>query len=76
MSDNLVFSLADDRRRDLWVGTHSGLNRLHDGKFQIYHSGPGIRDDVVFALFTDHAGRLWIGTRGGLTSFDGTRFHT
>jgi diguanylate cyclase (GGDEF)-like protein len=67
LSDNVVITISEGPRGDIWAGTQNGLNRLRsDGTFQRY----SIDGDVVRALFLDSRNDLWVGTYEGLLRWD------
>ena len=46
---------------DVWIGTHSGLQRLHEGQMaQI--AGEGLSSQAILALAHANDGGLWVGT--------------
>lgn len=65
LSHNAVLSLLQDRDGTIWIGTSGGLNRLKDGKVEIYTTSNGLSHNSVSSLLQDHTGALWIGTNGG-----------
>ena len=68
VSDNVVWSVYQDRESVLWVGTNAGLDRFEreTGRF-IHH--PTVAG--VLSIHQDQEGVLWIGTLGGgLATFD------
>ena len=67
LSDDVVWSIHQDRGGVLWVGTSSGLDRFdrETEQFSHYPAPP------VFTIHEDPAGTIWIGTwGGGLGRFD------
>jgi diguanylate cyclase (GGDEF)-like protein len=50
---------------DVWVGTSTGLYRVHDGQFSRFGKGP-IAEEYVDVLKAGPRGGLWIGTVHGL----------
>ena len=69
LSNSYVFSILQDRRGFLWIGTESGLN-LYDGQeFKYFQHDPNesgsISEDDVSYLLEDEEGVLWAGTWGG-----------
>ena len=53
------------------------MNRLKDGRFDVYTSGDGLPDTSVRAIQEDAAGTLWIGTsNGGVARLSQGRFTT
>jgi signal transduction histidine kinase len=67
LGNDMVWALLEDSEGVLWVGTHTGLDRLDrdSGQFAHYPSPP------VFAIHQDREGTIWIGTwAGGLGRLD------
>ncbi|MBI3374932.1 MAG: regulator [Betaproteobacteria bacterium] len=62
---NHVFSLHEDARNRLWVGTDKGLARLKDGKFNVMTTQDGLFTNAVFAVASMSKG-MWVGGRGGV----------
>lgn len=55
------------RKKDLYVGTTSGLSFIEagTGKITNYIKGGKIQNDFIMALYEDDDGSLWFGTDGG-----------
>ena len=75
LSDHQVYSIAQDSKGFLWIGTAAGLNRYDGYGFKVYKHDPddprSLSDDQARVVHVDRAGVLWIGTeRGGLNRFD------
>lgn len=80
LSDNWVWALLEDSRRNLWVGTGGGGVNLWDPqrrgflRFQNDEADPrSLSHDAVRTIFEDREGNLWIGTEGGLNRFNPER---
>ncbi|MCP4154822.1 MAG: SpoIIE family protein phosphatase [bacterium] len=75
LSSNVITSIIEDSRGDIWIGTDSYRDGLHKYRpetesFQHFHF-IGIRNNRVSTIYEDRRGILWIGTNGGgLTVFD------
>ncbi|MBN2206311.1 MAG: PAS domain S-box protein, partial [Candidatus Aminicenantes bacterium] len=73
---NVIFTLLEDTKRNIWVGTLNGLNRYDrsSGSFVRYVHDPGepasLSNNEVLHLLEDRAGTLWICTAGGLNRLD------
>lgn len=73
LSNNRISSILEDQTGNIWIGTQNGLNRIKDGKIEVFGKKDGLSDDRITALFQDSRGTLWIGTKkGGLSSFNGS----
>ena len=72
LCDNYVFSLMEDRRGRLWIGTNRGLCFLDSTmrKFQSFHQKDGLPNEVINGIVEDASGMLWVSTQQGISSFD------
>ncbi len=78
ISDDRVYTIYEDRRNDLWVGTFGGgLNRFDrvTRKFERFRNDPknpfSLHNNRILCLYEDNTGNFWIGTSGsGLIKFD------
>ncbi|UOE49213.1 response regulator [Mucilaginibacter sp. SMC90] len=70
--NDYVFSVFEDRTKNLWVGTVRGLNRYIPETDSFEHilkdstNSSSLSDDNIHCIFQDHLGQLWIGTNNGL----------
>ena len=69
LSQNTVFSVIQDHRGFLWIGTQDGLNRYDGYSFQVFKHDPqkpnSLSSSSIISLYEDKDGLLWIGTWGG-----------
>ncbi len=77
LSHDLTYSVAQDARGFLWIGTAQGLNRYDGYGFKVYRHDPddprSLSDDKVRVVYVDRSDALWIGTeQGGLNRYDAT----
>jgi signal transduction histidine kinase/ligand-binding sensor domain-containing protein len=76
LSDDVVYSILQDRQGFMWFGTGNGLTRYDGYQFTVYQSDPGdptsLAHDTVYTLYETHNGDLWVGTWGGLDRFEPT----
>jgi ligand-binding sensor domain-containing protein/PAS domain-containing protein len=77
LSSPNVYSFAEDRNRDLWIGTDNGLNYLNrtTNTFTYYFNDEADPNSISYndikAITSDKKGNLWIGTnRGGLNYYN------
>ncbi|TWB44428.1 sensor histidine kinase [Nitrospirillum pindoramense] len=75
LPSDTIFSLAQDQRGFIWIGTTNGLARFDGYHMRVFQPDPDVPgslpDGVIRALHVDPAGRLWVGTHvGGLALYD------
>jgi len=74
LSESTVYSILQDHKGFLWIGTGDGLNKYDGYRFTVYRHEPqnihSLSDSEIFALYEDSNGVLWIGTGNGLNQFD------
>ncbi len=76
LSDDLVYSLYEDRRGGLWVGTGNGLNAYDPdcdcfNRYVFRMDGRGsMTDKAALSILEDRQGNLWVGTFVGLNLLD------
>ncbi|MDR3404149.1 MAG: two-component regulator propeller domain-containing protein [Chthoniobacter sp.] len=58
-----VQAIFEDRDKNLWVGTLSGLNRLRPQRFFLLDSRRGLEKEGVLSLCEDTEGKLWLAVR-------------
>ncbi|MGC3959221.1 MAG: two-component regulator propeller domain-containing protein [Verrucomicrobiota bacterium] len=70
-----VCSLAEDRERNLWVGTGGGLALLRERKVTMYSPPDEWQGRPVYSIMRAHDGGIWATTEGaGVYHFDGTNW--
>jgi signal transduction histidine kinase/ligand-binding sensor domain-containing protein len=69
LSQNAIFSMAQDHEGYMWFGTRNGLNRYDGHRTLVFRNDPddpaSLGDSFVTALLVDHEGTLWAATLGG-----------
>ena len=83
LSSNAIYSLAVDRRGDLWVGTSLGVNIVTNLSSVLSSANPqlkittsfSVRQQTVNAFAVDPLNQKWLGTNQGLflINSDGTQ---
>jgi signal transduction histidine kinase len=66
LSNDYIFSVAEDKDGTIWVGTPTGLSRMKGGHIDRFDERNGLLSPSVRALFCDRDGVLWIGSDRGL----------
>ena len=71
-----VNAIAEASDGAIWIGTSSGLQRLHEGRVDTFTVAQGVPDMSVRTLYADANGDVWIGSTGaGLLRYRRGRFH-
>jgi PAS domain S-box-containing protein len=80
ISSEIVITIYEDSRKELWIATLGGLNRYNrkTGKFQVYMHEPGnpktipSTSDYSPGIFEDSEGKFWVGSAvpASLSLFD------
>lgn len=81
VSSDIVHSLAEDKKGNLWIGTEVGLDCYNKNERTFTHyynqaravgqAGTALAKPKVYTLLADSKDNLWIGTEGdGLDRFD------
>lgn len=83
LTSNAIFSLAIDRRGDLWVGTSLGVNIITNLNTVLSSTNPqlrisssfSVRQQTINSIAVDPLNQKWLGTNQGLflLSTDGTQ---
>lgn len=78
ISSSQILRLFEDSKKNLWIGTQSGLNKIHSedkakGKFKVYHpteSDPkSLPSNSIRQIFEDRNQTIWIATDRGLSRY-------
>jgi ligand-binding sensor domain-containing protein/signal transduction histidine kinase len=68
LKNSCVWSLAEDREQNLWIGTYGGgLFRYRNGVFTQYSTEQGLGSRVVFVVRVARDDSVWIATPDGLS---------
>ena len=74
LSSDYIYSVYEDDRGVLWVGTPAGLNRMEHGHVQVFTTKDGLPNDHVNSIWGGADHTLWLGTSAGLSAFQNGRF--
>ncbi len=75
LANTCVNALAEDTKKDIWIGTHfGGLFRFHNGSFQQFSKPEGLPGDIINAILPLGDGSLWIGTPDGISHMENGHF--
>jgi serine phosphatase RsbU (regulator of sigma subunit) len=73
LSNDYIFSIYEDKKGLMWVGTWGGgLNRFDrkNGSFKYYTMKDGLPNDAIYAVLEDKKGYLWLSTNNGISKFN------
>lgn len=65
--NNLVWSLFEDSKGNLWIGTNGGVSQYDGQVFTSYTTANGLTSNVVNAITETVAGDMLFGTNNGLS---------
>ncbi|HLP14129.1 MAG TPA: two-component regulator propeller domain-containing protein [Flavobacteriales bacterium] len=75
VQDGLVSSaieiIIQDKKGNLWIGTHGGLSRYNGKTFENFTTGEGLPDNSVSWIAEGPDGKIWFSTHQGICSWDG-----
>jgi ligand-binding sensor domain-containing protein/serine phosphatase RsbU (regulator of sigma subunit) len=75
LSSSKVYSIIQDKKDYIWLGTESGVSRFNGSVFENFGNIDGMAFGGVYSLFEDSTGRIWFGhLNGGISYFDGIKF--
>jgi ligand-binding sensor domain-containing protein len=75
VAQSQVYSLLQDSRGFLWMGTRGGGLTRYDGlTMKTFTVKDGLVNNYVFCIKEDKQHKLWIGTNNGLSEYNGVRF--
>lgn len=66
LAGNHVFSLHQDSKGEMWIGTSKGLSRWNGGKIVNMTVADGLFDNNVFSMASTPDGGKWVGSFGGV----------
>ena len=71
IKSNTIFSLFEDSKENIWVGTNAGLHLLNKSTngFKVFQVEDGLPDNSIKSICEDRHGNLWLGTNKGLSKF-------
>ncbi|OSA95936.1 UNVERIFIED_ORG: histidine kinase [Clostridium botulinum] len=66
LSNQVIYSLDEDEKGNLWIGTECGLNKIDINKkevIQLYNEENKI-EKSIYKVYADNNGYVWVGTFG------------
>jgi ligand-binding sensor domain-containing protein/serine phosphatase RsbU (regulator of sigma subunit) len=75
LSEQKVYTLFQDSKDYIWLGTANGLSRFDGEKFENFTLRDSVATGGVKCIIEDSLGYIWFGhLNGGISRFDGSRF--
>jgi ligand-binding sensor domain-containing protein/serine phosphatase RsbU (regulator of sigma subunit) len=76
LSEQKVYTLLQDSKDYIWLGTANGLSRFDGKKFENFSSLDSLSSGGVNSIMEDSLGILWFGhiNGGGISCFNGHKF--
>lgn len=66
LAGDIVYSIAQDAKGDMWFGTSNGLTRYNGKAWLSINVHTGLLDNNVYALAVAPNGDIWAGTKRGV----------
>ncbi len=75
LANTCVNALAEDSKKNIWIGTHfGGVFRFHNGSFKQFSKPEGLRSDIIDAILPMSDGSIWLGTPDGISHMENGHF--
>ena len=75
LSEQKVYTLLQDSKDYIWLGTANGVSRFDGKKFENFSSHDSLSSGGVRCIIEDSLGYLWMGhLNGGISRYDGRKF--
>lgn len=72
ISSNIIRSIGEDNKGNLWIGTSYGLNKLDKEKniFTRYTTKDGLSNNIIYGILIDDYDNPWVSTNLGICKLD------
>lgn len=74
LSENYIYTIIQDSKGFLWIGTHDGLNRYDGYRFKKFKHNPAdsnsLPNNTINSICEDKDGNIWLGTNAGICKYD------
>jgi len=74
LAQSVVYTLFQDKKGYLWLGTQAGVSRYDGSKFTNYNTIHGLTHNTVRHIFQTRTGEIIFSTERGVTVYDGDTF--
>ncbi|MBW8051243.1 MAG: hypothetical protein FVQ77_13060 [Cytophagales bacterium] len=66
LGSNVVFSILEDTKNNLWFATEGGLSRYDGIAFQNFTKKDGLHSNHLWLIVEDNEGNIWVGHEKGI----------
>ncbi len=66
LSSDAVYSLFEDKEKNIWVATSSGIDRFRILRVTTFSLRDGLSSGIAASVVAAHDGTVWVGSQGGL----------
>ncbi|MFI5132879.1 MAG: two-component regulator propeller domain-containing protein [Chitinophagales bacterium] len=74
LSENVIYSIVQDSKGYLWIGTDNGLNRYNGYEFKKFRynasDNNSLPSNTINSICEDSQGNIWLGTNQGLCKYN------
>lgn len=74
LSQNSGYTVVQDNKGFIWIGTETGLNKYDGHTFTVYekeiYNPNSLSNSFIICIYIDSSGIFWIGTEEGLNRFN------
>src|SRR5450759_3573740 len=75
LSEQKVYTLLQDSKDYIWLGTANGVSRFDGKQFENFTSRDSLSTGGVWSIIEDSLGYIWFGhMNGGVSRYDGQKF--
>lgn len=74
LPQNQIYSLMQDSKGFIWIGTKNGVSRFDGLEFVNYYLEDGLLDNFCTGITEDSRGTIWVLTKFGMSRFTGHAF--
>lgn len=74
LAQNSVYSMIQDSKGYIWIGTEGGLSKYDGLNFTNYTKLNGLPDNHIRVVFEDHQKNIWVGTNKGVAKYSNNKF--
>mgnify|MGYP000088199132 CR=1 FL=1 len=67
LAGNIVYSVAQDEKGGMWVGTNAGLSYFDGKDWHMFTKSDGLLDNNIYSVAPSANGKVWVGSRSGVT---------